>query len=74
MGGPLHKAALKTMDTIFNHGLLKGSDKGRMLGTPFFPEVEWLYTMHGDGKQSSHTEPLRNCLWARVLCASMSRP
>lgn len=44
---------------------------------PFFQSwngCKWLYTMHGDGKQSSHTEPLRNCLWARVLCASMSRP
>lgn len=70
MRGPLHKAALKTEDTIFNHGLLKGSDKGHMLGTFFFfffPELGWLYTMHGDGKQSSHAEPLRNCLWARVF-------
>ncbi|KAJ5527672.1 hypothetical protein N7513_011831 [Penicillium frequentans] len=67
MGGPLHKVALQTMDTNFNHGLLKGSDRGHMLGTSFFPDSGWLYLQHGDYMQESHTASLRNCLWARAF-------
>ncbi|KAI0891876.1 hypothetical protein F4806DRAFT_489253 [Annulohypoxylon nitens] len=68
MGGPMHKIGLVAMDKLFQHGLLKGTDQGHMLGTVFFPEQGWAYTMHGDGViHKSHTEPLRNCLWARAL-------
>lgn len=66
MGGPLHKAALKALDTIFLHGLFKGSNQGQMLGTSFFHQLNWEYTMH-DEHGPSHTGPLRNCLWSRVL-------
>lgn len=67
MGGPLHKAALNTLDNIYHHGLFKGAYRGHMLGTPFFCSQDWKYTMHGDGLNETHTEPLRNCLWARAL-------
>ncbi|KAK8042408.1 hypothetical protein PG994_012891 [Apiospora phragmitis] len=67
MGGPMHKAALKALDTIFEHGLLKGPQQGHMLGTAFFPDQGWKYTMHGGSEYESHTEDLRNCLWTRVL-------
>ncbi|KAI5920640.1 hypothetical protein F4810DRAFT_702810 [Camillea tinctor] len=68
MGGPMHKIGLVAMDTLFQHGLLKGSGQGHMLGTVFFSQQGWTYTMHGDGVEyESHTEPLRNCLWARAL-------
>src|SRR5258708_39160987 len=33
MGGPLHKAALQTLDKFFKNGLFKGGSLGRMLGT-----------------------------------------
>lgn len=67
MGGPLHKAALTALDKIYHHGLFKGAYRGNMLGTPFFRSQDWEYTMHGDDENETHTEPLRNCLWARAL-------
>lgn len=59
MDGPLHKAALKTLDTIFDHGLMKGAHQGHMLGSAFFPDQGWQYTMHGGSEYESHTEDVR---------------
>lgn len=67
MGGPMHKVGLRVFDKIHEHGLLKGPEQGHMLGTAFFPELAQTYTMHGKEFFEQHTEPLRNCLWARVL-------
>ena len=68
MGGPLHKAALRTLDIAFGNGLFKGAHEGHMLGTAFFREDDWTYTMQcKNGALPSHTEPLRNCIWARAL-------
>lgn len=73
MGGPMHKAALKTLDAAFQNGLFKGTDQGHMLGTAFFRPFRWTYTMHGRGEQESHTKQLRNCVWVRAL-SHVSRP
>ncbi|KAM4057635.1 hypothetical protein HRG_009274 [Hirsutella rhossiliensis] len=68
MGGPLFKPALEALDTIFSHGLFRGSSQGHMLGTVFFPQLSWSYTMHEHGDQSqSRTGNIRNCLWVRTL-------
>lgn len=68
MGGPKHKIALSVLDQMFLHGLFKGPHQGHMLGTSFFPEQGWTYTMHEDcGEHKAHTEPLRNCIWPRAL-------
>ena len=68
MGGPMHKVALAVLDRMFSHGLMKGPHQGHMLGTSFFPEQGWTYTMHDDcDGHKAHTEPLRNCIWARAL-------
>ncbi|KAJ5385313.1 hypothetical protein N7517_003224 [Penicillium concentricum] len=67
MGGPLHTVALKTMDTMFQHGLLEGSYQGHMLGTSFMPELGWSYVVHNDAAPTSRTAPLRNCIWARAF-------
>lgn len=67
MGGPMHKAALKVFDVMYGHDLFNGPNTGHMLGTAFFPELQWSYTMHGQGLGESHTEPLRNCIWARAM-------
>ncbi|ROW03790.1 hypothetical protein VMCG_05395 [Cytospora schulzeri] len=68
MGGPMHKAALNVFDIVYRHGLLKGRQQGHMLGTAFFPELGWAYTMYSQGLHEEHTEPLRNCILARALC------
>ncbi|KAI0179928.1 hypothetical protein GGR52DRAFT_219450 [Hypoxylon sp. FL1284] len=68
MSGPLHKIGLIAMDRIFQHGLLKGAHQGHMLGTSFFPEQGWTYTMYGDDTDSVvHKESIRNCLWTRAI-------
>lgn len=66
MGGPMHKAALKVFDVMYRNDIFNGPNQGHMLGTAFFPEVRWSYTMHGQGLDADHTEPLRNCIWAQV--------
>lgn len=67
MGGPMHKAALKVFDVMYRHDLFNGPNHGHMLGTAFFPELQWKYTMHSQGLNEAHTEPLRNCIWARAM-------
>lgn len=36
MGGPVHRAALHTLDKFFENRLFKGDTTGHMLGTAFF--------------------------------------
>lgn len=69
MGGPLHKAALKTLDGAFSNGLFRGPNEGHMLGTVFFRSLDWTYTMYGSKEQVTHNNALRNCLWTRVISA-----
>lgn len=65
MGGPLHKAALSTFDIANARDLLKGAHEGHMLGTSFFKQTEWTFTIPG----AADFEPraARNCMWARAL-------
>ncbi|OQD75898.1 hypothetical protein PENDEC_c005G00068 [Penicillium decumbens] len=65
LGGPLHKAALSTFDIAYARGLLKGAHEGHMLGTSFFKQTDWTYTIPGNA--SSEPRPARNCMWARAL-------
>ncbi|KAI1666407.1 hypothetical protein L13192_10091 [Pyrenophora tritici-repentis] len=65
MGGPLHRAALRTFDTFFENGLFKGDTIGHMLGTAFFKDSGWSYAVWYNGKQES-TELVRNGLWIRA--------
>lgn len=69
MGGPVHKAALATMDTFLEHGIFNGAYQGHMLGTAFFQNRDgWTYTQVAESdSDSTHTEPLRNCFWARAM-------
>ncbi|KAJ5080929.1 hypothetical protein N7456_013639 [Penicillium angulare] len=65
MGGPLHKAALGTFDIANARGLLKSAHEGHMLGTSFFKQTEWTYTIPGNA--TSEPREARNCMWARAL-------
>lgn len=66
MGGPIHKAALEIYDTLHAHGLFLGRQRGHMLGTAFFNDIGWSYTLRGPGKDAS-AKDCRNCLWALAL-------
>lgn len=51
MGGPLHKAALETLDAFRENGLYRGAKRGHMLGTAFFHEkkIRYINRTHSDG-------------------------
>lgn len=67
MGGPFHKAALETFDTLHRHGLLfAGPRRGHMLGTAFFTDIGWTYNVHEPGRLPEVKET-RNCLWAPAV-------
>ncbi|KID84797.1 hypothetical protein MGU_07947 [Metarhizium guizhouense ARSEF 977] len=66
MGGPMHKAALQILDTLYTHGLFQGQHHGHMLGTAFFEDIGWTHTLCSPG-QEPRTTASRNCLWATAL-------
>ncbi|RYN18448.1 hypothetical protein AA0112_g11540 [Alternaria arborescens] len=64
MGGPLHKAALETLDAIRENGLYRGATRGHMLGTAFFHEndVKYFNRIVNEGEKD-----IRNGFWVEVL-------
>ena len=50
MGGPLHRAALHTLDRFFKHGLFKGDSLGHILGTAFYTDTTSSYKVWSAGK------------------------
>lgn len=66
MGGPLHKAALETLEAFRRRGLYKGMQQGHMLGTAFFCDSKLKYTIHGYSGNDKDVE-VRNGMWVRVL-------
>ena len=70
MGGPLHKAALVTLDKFYYSGLFKGRDLGNMLGTAFFHDMGLKYKMHDlptDLPVKEAKEYVRNGLWVQAI-------
>jgi len=68
MNGPLHTVCLEVFDSFFNHGLFKGRRAGHMLGTSFYPSLDWTYTIWDANGVEIETEELRNGLWVQALC------
>ena len=71
MGGPLHKAALSTLDHILRHGLFRGTDQGHMLGSPFYRDMNLRYLVYDDSGDAAAAGPekehVRNGLWVRAI-------
>jgi hypothetical protein len=68
MGGPLHKAALMTIDKICSSGLFKGRNQGHMLGSPFYRDTGIKYTVYDSANMKvKEKEHVRNGFWIRVL-------
>ncbi|OHF00811.1 hypothetical protein CORC01_03885 [Colletotrichum orchidophilum] len=70
MGGPLHRAALKTLDKFRDHGLYKGRRRGDMLGTTFFADKTSLHYLHKTATTPEGRElprAVRNGFWIEVL-------
>lgn len=66
MGGPLHKAALETLDVFRQKGLYDGANQGHMLGTAFYQDKKLTYRLHGHDGEDKDCQ-VRNGLWATVL-------
>ncbi|TFA98891.1 hypothetical protein CCMA1212_009359 [Trichoderma ghanense] len=66
-GGPLHKAALKTLETLRQQGLFAGACRGHMLGSVFFPEYKIMHFQRCKEARRLIPEKSRNSFWIRVL-------
>ena len=66
MGGPIHKAALTTLDKFRSKGLYEGAMHGHMLGTAFYADTRLSYTLH-QYEGADRDREVRNGLWATVL-------
>ncbi|KAL8365221.1 hypothetical protein RB595_004157 [Gaeumannomyces hyphopodioides] len=69
MSGPLHGAALRTLDGFRDHGLYKGFLRGDMLGTAFFSQHESVEFFHRTAPPDKRlaAESVRNGFWLEVL-------
>ncbi|KAF2122741.1 hypothetical protein BDV96DRAFT_561299 [Lophiotrema nucula] len=66
MGGPLHKAALSTLDGFYRHGLFERQHLGHMLGTAFYRDTMLGYKAYGE-EPGYEKEFVRNGLWAKAV-------
>ncbi|KAH8781620.1 hypothetical protein BGZ57DRAFT_887414 [Hyaloscypha finlandica] len=66
MGGPLHAAALKTLDKFRDNALYWGRKKGHCLGTAFYQDTKLRY-YHISGPRPSEGKEVRNGFWPQVL-------
>lgn len=67
MGGPIHKAALTTLDKFYHNGLFKGRSLGNMLGTAFFHDTDLRYKVHSPASGLEGKEDVRNGLWPQAI-------
>ncbi|KAL8670782.1 MAG: hypothetical protein Q9168_004704 [Polycauliona sp. 1 TL-2023] len=67
MAGPMHKAALTTLDQFHQNGLFHGRSLGNMLGTAFFHDTKLGYKLHDPPPPSSGEEFVRNGLWVQAI-------
>lgn len=66
MGGPLHRAAVATLDTMHRNGLFRGRSLGNMLGTAFFHDSGLKYKVHEQQKVVGK-EHVRSGVWVRAV-------
>lgn len=66
MGGPLHKAALTTLDDFYKHNLYERYQNGHMLGTSFFRDLKLRYRVFNQGS-GFEDEHVRNGLLVRAM-------
>jgi hypothetical protein len=71
MGGPMHKAAMNTLEKFRENGLYNGPSRGDMLGTAFYEDKEYdcREIMNTDlpGTVESQPERARNNFWVEAI-------
>jgi hypothetical protein len=68
MGGPLHRAALQTLDTFQENGLYRGTRRGNSLGTAFLRDRHIVYYFRTWPEEQNVPRESRNGFWLEVLC------
>ncbi|MCJ1387452.1 hypothetical protein MMC18_000295 [Xylographa bjoerkii] len=66
MGGPLHRAALETLDSFRDSGLYHGARRGNMLGTAYLCDLGVKHYLRTSGR-SGDADEVRNGFWVEVL-------
>jgi hypothetical protein len=69
MGGPLHRAALETLDVLRDNGLYLGARRGNLLGTAFLRDSGVQYYWHSASSRKGQelVKEARNGFWVEVL-------
>lgn len=67
MGGPMHAAALKTLEKMGKQGLYLGNGRGNLLGTAFFPDTGLRYYSSSKGNEDDEDTECRNAFWVEVV-------
>lgn len=67
MGGPLHRAALQTLDTFHERGLYDGPCRGNMIGTAFLRNSRHTYRVRTIQHEREIEKEARNGFWIEVL-------
>ena len=76
MGGPVHRAALETLDGFLRQGLYNGRLRGHMLGTVFYPEQRDIAYYHRTASSEGgrrERKKVRNGFWSQVLKHTASK-
>ena len=68
MGGPLHRAALQTLDTFQGNGLYLGTRRGNSLGTAFLRDKHTTYYLRTQPEEQTVPKEARNGFWLEALC------
>ncbi|KAJ2989985.1 hypothetical protein NUW58_g3184 [Xylaria curta] len=74
VGGPIHKAALESMNKLVFAGLWKGYCRGEMLGTPFYKDTGHFYVVRNTDDSQKGRREARNAFWITVLELIAWRP
>lgn len=68
MGGPIHAAALKTLEKMGRQGLYLGSRRGNLLGTAFFSDTGVrCYSSRKSSTGEEDDSETRNAFWVDVV-------
>ena len=68
MGGPIHKAALATLDQLIASGSNSGYCMGDMLGSAFYEDTNQKYILRrGEQHEADLQKEARNGLWIRAM-------
>lgn len=77
MGGPVHKAAIETLERFRKNGLYNGMGRGDMLGTAFYEDAGYdcrdIVNVDLQGRVESKPDRARNNFWVEAIASVNSQ-